>query len=169
MPMNKVLKLTLLSLAQVALLVGCETASSPPSAPAGAPAADQLYSGGPQFSEWSEPVHLDAPVNSPYHELGGTFSGDELSIYFGSDRPGGQGAFDIWVARRACRGCPWGEPVNLGPIINSDGGEDIWVSHRTNPEDDLAWEPPVNLGPNVNTAAQEGAPVLFSRGEDGSA
>ena len=37
-------------------------------------------------SEWSEPVHLDAPVNSPARELGARLSPDELSLYFGSDR-----------------------------------------------------------------------------------
>ena len=38
-------------------------------------------------SEWSEPVHLDAPVNSPFRELGAALSPDEHSLYFGSDRP----------------------------------------------------------------------------------
>src|SRR5687767_5684556 len=60
-----------------------------------------------QDSEWSEPVHLDAPVNSPWRELRAHLSPDELSLYIASDRPGGQGAFDIWVSRRACRDCAW--------------------------------------------------------------
>jgi len=133
-------------------------------------------------SEWSEPVHLDAPINSPARELAARLSPDELSLYFGSDRAGGVGAFDIWVSRRACLECPWGEPVNLGPNINSPtgdaaaalspdglllffsggareggfGGEDIWVSRRTDPNDDLSWGPPVNLGPEVNTSVNEG-------------
>jgi len=129
---------------------------------------------------------LDAPVNSPFRELGAALSPDELSIYFGSNRPDptAQGAFDIWVSRRGCRECPWEDPVNLGPNINSpggdgspmlshdghllffsgsraggQGGEDIWVSRRTDPNDDLSWGPPVNLGPEVNTTANEGAPA----------
>ena len=134
-------------------------------------------------SEWSEPVHLDAPINSPARELGASLSPDELSLYIGSDRPGGLGAFDIWVSRRACRDCPWEAPANLGSNINSaggdgnpvlspdglllffsgsraggHGGEDIWVSRRMDPNDDLGWGPPVNLGPAVNTAGTEGGP-----------
>lgn len=136
-------------------------------------------------SPWSEPVHLGPPVNSPFRELAASLSSDELSLYFGSDRPGpgALGAFDIWVSHRACLECPWEEAVNLGPNINSaggdgapalshdghllffsgsragEGGEDIWVSHRTDSNDDLGWEPAVNLGPDVNTAANEGGPA----------
>lgn len=113
------------------------------------------------------------------------------------------GAFDIWVSRRACRECAWEEPANLGPNINSAagdggaalsvdghllffsgaraggyGGEDIWMSRRTDPNDDLSWEPAINLGPMVNTAANEagtayaaplaggGANLYFSRAGD---
>jgi hypothetical protein len=137
---------------------------------------------------WSEPVHLDAPINSPSRELGAALSDDELSLYFGSDRPGGLGGIDIWVSHRACRECPWGEPANLGPNINSalgdggpalsrdghqlffsgaraggEGGEDIWVSYREDVSDDLGWGPAVNLGPNVNTAAPEQSPSLYVR------
>ncbi len=39
------------------------------------------------------------------------------TIYFDSDRPGGQGSRDIWVTRR--RGDGWTEPENLGPGINT--------------------------------------------------
>lgn len=140
---------------------------------------------------WSEPVHLDAPISSPFRDLGGTFSRDGLSLYFGSDRPhGGQGAFDIWVTHRTCRECPWGEPANLGPNINSAtgdgsvtfspdgrmmffsgghrpggiGAEDIWVSRRNDPNDDLGWGPPTNLGPYVNTPANDQLPQLLFRG-----
>ena len=150
------------------------------------PAAEFPFA--PQFqslasSEWSVPVHLDAPVNSPFRELAARLSPDELSLYLSSNRPGGEGAVDIWVSRRACQECPWQEPINLGPNINSlggdggsslspdghllffssaraggQGGEDIWVSHRTDTNDDLSWEPAVNLGPTVNTPADERSP-----------
>jgi len=45
--------------------------------------------------------------------------GDKL--YFASDREGGQGGMDIWVVRR--KGDSWGEPVNLGPKVNSPGND----------------------------------------------
>jgi len=136
-------------------------------------------------SEWSPPIHLDAPINSPFRELAPELSPDGLSLYFGSDRPGavgGPGDLDIWAARRDCLECPWGTPVNIninsprsdgGASFSPDGhllffssnrdgghgGDDIWVAHRENKDDDLAWETPINLGPGVNTDLQETSPA----------
>ncbi|MFK7809905.1 MAG: OmpA family protein [Saprospiraceae bacterium] len=42
-------------------------------------------------------------------------------LYFASDRPGGHGGMDIWVSRRL--GDDWGEPINLGPQVNTEGEE----------------------------------------------
>src|SRR2546425_12347523 len=68
-------------------------------------------------SEWSEPVHLDAPVNSRCQDQTPTMSKDELGLYFLSDRPGGLGNlvsttgcmdnFDLWVAQRSSPDGPW--------------------------------------------------------------
>jgi len=176
------------SLLPLILILACNSSPTPPTLGISA----QSFAN----SEWSEPVHLDAPINSPFRELGAALSPDELSIYFGSNRPDptAQGAFDIWVSHRACRECPWEDPVNLGPNINStggdgspmlshdghllffsgsraggQGGEDIWVSRRTDPNDDLSWGPPVNLGPEVNTTANEGAPAYVPALEGGGA
>lgn len=186
--MQPVFAIRLSTVVVVPLLLACGTESSE------LPLGPQLHSFA--GSEWSEPVHLDAPINSPARELGARLSPDELSLYFGSDRtPGGQGAFDIWTSRRACLECPWGEPVNLGPNINSAtgdgapalspdglllffsggareggfGGEDILVSRRTDPNDDLSWGPPVNLGPAVNTAVNEHGPAYVPALEGGGA
>ena len=103
------------SLLPLILILACNSSPTPPTLGISA----QSFAN----SEWSEPVHLDAPINSPFRELGAALSPDELSIYFGSNRPDptAQGAFDIWVSHRACRECPWEDPVNLGPNINSTG------------------------------------------------
>src|SRR6266699_391162 len=84
-------------------------------------------------SEWSEPVHLDAPVNSRCQDQTPTMSKDELSLYFLSDRPGGFGTlvsttgcmdnFDLWVAQRTSADDPWETAVNLGPTINTARNE----------------------------------------------
>lgn len=133
--------------------------------------------------EWTVPVHLGPEVNSPSRELGAAISPDGLSLYYNSDRPGGLGSFDVYVSRRACLECPWEAAQNLGAPINgpdnggsvslshdghllfflstrepSFGGEDLWVSHRQNPNDDFGWETPVNLGPLVNSAVNDGSP-----------
>lgn len=140
-------------------------------------------------SDWSPPEHLEAPVNTPANEQGPTLSRDGLTLYFGSDREGALGFFDIWVAKRACLECPWGLPVNLGPVVNSaasetgpslslDGhllflvrtvpGQDIYVSRRADANDDFGWGPPVILGTGVNTPAAEAGPEYVQSAEDGA-
>jgi hypothetical protein len=49
------------------------------------------------------------PIQSP----------DGLSLYLASNRPGGRGGLDIWVATRASTSAPWGAPANLGEPVNS--------------------------------------------------
>ena len=68
---------------------------------------------------WSEPENLGPIVNSPSRESGPDISSDGLKLFFDSERPGGYGRGDIWVTSRATTDDPWGEPVNLGPIVNT--------------------------------------------------
>jgi hypothetical protein len=49
------------------------------------------------------------PIQSP----------DGLSLYMASNRPGGKGGLDIWVATRASTTSQWGAPTNLGEPVNS--------------------------------------------------
>jgi hypothetical protein len=46
-------------------------------------------------------------------------SSDGLSLYLASNRPGGRGGLDIWVATRSSTSAPWGAPMNLGEPVNS--------------------------------------------------
>jgi WD40-like Beta Propeller Repeat len=46
-------------------------------------------------------------------------SPDGLSLYMASNRPGGHGGLDIWVAHRGDTGEPFGAPENLPAPINS--------------------------------------------------
>ena len=144
----------------------------------------------PRFSDWSAPVNLGAPVNSPAIEQGASISPDGRSLYFHcAGCPGTAGA-DIMVSHRDKIGDPWGPPQNLGSVINTAanemapfispdgrhlyfssnrpggfGGLDLWVSVRKDKHDDFAWEPPVNLGPGVNTAADEAQASVFLSGD----
>src|SRR3989442_8393823 len=80
----------------------------------------------PPFSEWSPPVNLGPAINSTFNDDGPALSKDGLSLYFRSDRPrGGMGGNDIWVSQRASRESPWGEPVNLGPTVNTGFNEGV--------------------------------------------
>ena len=185
--MNRVLITNVASLAYLTLLVACASESGP--------AAPGLQAMAFANSEWSAPVNLGATINSTFIDAQPNLSKDGLSLYFTSNRPaGGQGGNDIWVARRACDDCPWEAPVNLGSVINTSGveagsdlsadghllffhsnragslgGNDIYVSRRADPNDDVGWGPPEALGPDVNTSADENAPTYLQSAEDGSA
>ena len=72
---------------------------------------------------WGNPVNLGLTVNSPAREHAPSISADGLSLYFSSNRPGGYGLQDLWVTTRETKSAPWGEPVNLGPTVNSQARE----------------------------------------------
>jgi len=69
--------------------------------------------------DWGAPVNLGPAINSPAWDDGSGISPDGLLLFFSSDRAGGSGNFDTYVARRATKKDPWGLPVNLGPTVNS--------------------------------------------------
>ena len=50
-------------------------------------------------------------------------SPDDLTLYFAAELPGGFGGKDIWMMKREKKTKPWGEPINLGPQINTPGNE----------------------------------------------
>lgn len=144
----------------------------------------------PKYSAWTAPVNLGAPVNSTFADAGAAVSKDGLSLYFHSERPGGQGSTDIWVSQRASEDEPWGAPANIGPPVNTpfteavaalsrdehwlffssdrtggSGSMDIWVSYRQHVHDPFDWQPAVNLGAGVNSSAAEGAMTYFENDE----
>jgi hypothetical protein len=62
------------------------------------------------------PFGTPAPVtvvNGSSFETSSAISTDGLTLWFGSDRAGGVGANDIWVAQRATRASAWSTPVNV--------------------------------------------------------
>ncbi len=64
---------------------------------------------GGNSSELNTPSLDGCPIQSP----------DGKSLYMASNRPGGIGGLDIWVAHRSGKNKPWGAPVNLGEPVNS--------------------------------------------------
>jgi hypothetical protein len=143
---------------------------------------------------WEEPVNLGSPINSSAGEGTPSISPDGLELYFSSDRSGGYGSGDIWVSRRATKNDPWGEPTNLGPVVNSSACEGItflspdglWLffSEDTGTGNPIRpggfgnldmwvtrrasvsdhWSTPVNLGPIVNTSSLDGGPRISPDG-----
>jgi hypothetical protein len=147
----------------------------------------------PKFSDWAAPTNLGCQINSPFGEQGPAISKGGLSLYFGSMRPDGFGASDIWVSQRASVDDPWEPPVNLGAAINTPGVDnipalsrdghllffnsdragtsgilDIWVSYRMHVHDDFGWQPPVNLGAGVNSPAFEVGAGFFENKKAGA-
>ena len=57
---------------------------------------------------WGPPANLGPIVNSSSQDFSPDISPDGLSLYFGSDRPGGSGTYDIWVTTRASTQETWG-------------------------------------------------------------
>jgi hypothetical protein len=141
---------------------------------------------------WSTAVNLGPPINSSSWDQSPSISADGLEFYFCSNRSGGQGTDDLWVAKRATINDPWEEPVNLGATVNSSAHEsgakissdslvlffsgdtispyrpggvglsDIWMTRRV--MRDNVWREPVNLGPLVNSSSQEYGPVISQDG-----
>jgi len=77
------------------------------------------------FSAWDTAVKVDEiagnspELNTPFLDGCPIQAPDGLSLYMASNRPGGAGLLDIWVARRDSTNAPFGAPENLGPPINS--------------------------------------------------
>ncbi|HEX8233495.1 MAG TPA: hypothetical protein VF559_09160 [Caulobacteraceae bacterium] len=127
-----------------------------------------------QDGRWGQPERLPEPVNSPGQEWFPRLSSDGW-LYFGSDRPGGQGGTDIWRARARAAG--W-RVENLGPRVNGPGDDyeplplpdgerlivmadgDLYETRKTG----RGWAPRTRLGPDVNSAAMEVGPALSPSG-----
>ncbi len=82
----------------------------------------QLYVCKKQGPSWAEPELLPFCVDSvafAHPTINAT--GDVL--YFTSKLSGGYGGKDIWMSTYDKKGKSWGQPVNLGPAINTQGDE----------------------------------------------
>jgi len=72
---------------------------------------------------WSKPLNMGPEINSKeFTETTPFLAPDGVTIYFSSDRKGGQGSNDIYYSKRIDKSWKrWSRPVNLGPAINTDG------------------------------------------------
>lgn len=137
------------------------------------------------------------PFNSDEYSVAHpTISADGKKMYFASDMPGGFGGMDLYVSEM--EGNRWGPPVNLGPMVNTEGHEIFPFVDKNNrvyfasdghiglggldiyytTEKALGeWNVPVNLGYPVNTNHddfsitfhEEGTWGYFASDRDGGA
>jgi Tol biopolymer transport system component len=141
----------------------------------------------PEFGLWSPAGRIeDAPpgahpdFNTPSLDGCPFTSNDGTTFFIASDRPGGLGGIDIWMATRDTVNDPWGAPVNVGapvnsaandfcPTLASDGTRFFFVSTReggcglgdiyqTRLRPNGAFATPQNLGCEVNSSADEASP-----------
>ncbi|MGZ4158854.1 MAG: hypothetical protein ACXVED_17495 [Bacteroidia bacterium] len=121
--------------------------------------------------KWGAPSSIGKPINTTYAELGACISPDGKTLYFVSERQGGFGNADIWMAKKKSHS-EWDKPVNLGDVVNtaedegglflapdgktlfftskghnSMGGYDMFKTVLENGK----WSTPVNLGYPINT------------------
>jgi len=75
-------------------------------------------------SGWTEPLHLSKIINSDFQELSPSLSDDLTTLYFSSNRPGGQGSFDVYESHRLDDSWQnWSQPVVVSKPVNSPGRE----------------------------------------------
>ena len=65
---------------------------------------------------WSKPAVIEA-LRAPASDKDPALTRDGEYLYFSSDRPGGLGGYDLWVAR--WDGAQWTGVTNAGPAINT--------------------------------------------------
>jgi len=83
---------------------------------------DDLYISFLNDGEWSKPQNMGSKINTEFSETTPFLAADGRTLYFSSDRPGGLGSSDIYVAKRVGKDdwSNWRAPVNLGAPINTE-------------------------------------------------
>jgi len=79
-----------------------------------------LYTAAWDGYKWSAPVPLEQ-VNTGSNQVDPSITHDGRYLYFSSDRSGGCGGYDIWIAR--WNGQNWIGITNAGPAINTEYDE----------------------------------------------
>lgn len=137
---------------------------------------------------WGRARNFDPPVNTKFWESQPTIAPDGKTIYFASNRPGGEGGIDIWKTEMLEEGV-FSNPENLGktintkydetaPFIHADGrtlyfvsdghpgfgGKDLFFSSLA---PNNTWQEPINLGTPINTPDDEINIVINASGTTG--
>lgn len=145
------------------------------------------------FSIFRTPQNIGAPVNTGDSQNNVSIAPNGLSLYFSSNRTG-FGSLDIWVSQRPTQTAAWGTPQNLGAVINTSSNEnlpalspdgktlfyscscpdafgsaDIYMTTRTDVNNDFGWTAPVNLGAVINTVDLEWGAGYFEDPANGTA
>jgi len=130
---------------------------------------------------FNPPVRI-AELDTPGYERDPFLAPDELTIMFSTDRTGGVGGTDVWLAKRSTIGGTFGSPTVM-PDVNSSGGEgklsmtsnalsvavasdrgggqggvDVWLGTRASPSGSFTMSQ-THVGA-INTGSNEFDPLL---------
>lgn len=134
----------------------------------------RLYAAKKSGEAWGEPQLLPFN-NADFDDCHPAISIDGDKMIFASNRPGGKGGMDLYIAYRL--GESWSEPVNLGDKINTDGNEVFPFLHADNTlyfasnkqvdgkggfdlysatlMENAEWSAPKNIGTPFNTSGDD--------------
>lgn len=144
-----------------------------------------LYISQKTGNDWSIPKNLGSKVNGKSWESQPTLSADGNTLYFVSDRKGGQGRRDIYVSYRQdgewCKAANLGKSVNtprdeVSPFIHVNGQTlyfasdglpgfgkfDLYVAEK----EGESWTKPKNLGYPINTIEDQASLFITADGKD---
>ncbi|MDB5193831.1 MAG: flagellar motor protein MotB [Segetibacter sp.] len=135
-----------------------------------------IYLSRKENGKWSDPVLLAGDVNATGFNSQQPFvTADGKSLYYASDKPGGEGMFDLWIISLQEDGNPASSSLNLGKTINTAndeqapfyhngktlvfsnngrvgmGGYDLFQAEGTT----NSWKEPENLGYPVNSVKDD--------------
>ncbi len=134
-----------------------------------------IYYAAKKENGWGQPVLLQQVNKENSNSKQPFCTSDGKYLFFSSDRAGGLGGYDIWYAALQTDGTA-GEPVNMGPGLNSSSNEQSPFYHQlsgtlvfssdrapgmggfdifTSKGKEIEWETPVNLGHPVNSARDD--------------
>jgi len=130
-----------------------------------------------------ESLHFNSDDYSSGHP---SLSSDGSKLYFASNMPGGKGGTDIYVCNR--EGSSWGQPVNMGETINTEGDELFPYIHEDGklyfssdglvgigaldvfmalPDGNGGFAQIINLGAPINSAKDDFALIMAADGKTG--
>ncbi|MFD1552211.1 hypothetical protein DNU06_00060 [Putridiphycobacter roseus] len=143
---------------------------------------DIYYSTLNKEKNWASPKPFDRSLNTFYFEASPTFTEDGNTMYFISERIGGEGKADIWTSKKVAD--VWQKAENLGNTINTAqqettvfvsgdnkylffsseghegmGGYDIYVSKKVGEN----WSTPINIGFPINDVSDETHFVFYPK------
>ncbi len=85
--------------------------------PFGQPNLAKIYFTQLKNGNWTDPMPLPSPINNSYATIAAAFNDEGTILFFSSNRPGGFGGFDLYMAK--IQGDSFVDVENLGSPINS--------------------------------------------------